>query len=432
MRYLAELRINWRYLAAACIGLGSGFGLNQYVAGVFAPYLLQEFGWTKAQFALTGLTIIVSTIALPIAGRLTDRFGVLRMAPFGVLFVPLFYLAYASMDGAFSHFFLINVLQTLLVASTTTSTVYSRLIAENFDRARGIALSLAACAPAAAAFLLVPVLSGFIETHGWRAGYMLLAAGTAVTGVIALLMVPRGPRADRPARVATGAHGFDYRELLRNPVFRIIVAGVLLANLTHMVMAPQLKLILLDHGMNAETASYMLSLFAFGIMMGRLLCGIALDRFPPAHRRDDRARHPRDRYLHPAVGHPDPADPQRGDPDDRPVDGRRVRRDRLSRDALLPARHLQYRLQLDRDHGRDILGDRGRAAQPDARNDRQLRPLPDRRRDRDADRQRAVPAARALSGGGAGRGLNLSRSVRPPVPRRSAHRVSRPAPSRRL
>ena len=72
MTYLGELRINWRWVAAACVGLGSGFGLNQYVAGTFADHLIREFHWSKSQFALTGLTIIVSMLALPIAGRLTD------------------------------------------------------------------------------------------------------------------------------------------------------------------------------------------------------------------------------------------------------------------------------------------------------------------------------------------------------------------------
>lgn len=279
MAYLGELRTNWRYLAAACVGLASGFGLNQYVAGTFAPHLIREFGWSKSQFALTGLTIIISMISLPIAGRLTDRLGVRRMASFGVALVPLFYLAYSQMSGAFSHFFIINILQTALVASTTTSTVYSRLIAEQFDRARGLGLSLAACSPAAAAAAVMPLLSGFIDDHGWRAGYMLLGAVTAVTGAVMLLLIPRRLAGGTGAH-AHLAHAFDYRGFFRNPIFRIIAAAVLLSNLTHMIMASQLKLVLLDQGRSAETASYMLSLFAIGIMLGRLACGLALDKFP--------------------------------------------------------------------------------------------------------------------------------------------------------
>jgi MFS family permease len=280
MSYLGELRINWRYVGAACVGLGSGFGLNQYVAGTFADHLIGEFGWSKSQFALTGLTIIISMIALPITGRLTDRFGVMRIAPIGVALTPLFYLAYAAMPGSFAIFFAINVVQTALVGATTTSTVYSRLIAERFLRARGMALSLAACSPAAAAAVIIPLLSGFIESHGWRAGYLMLAGGTAITGLIAMLLVPRGPRAAAEPTTASAKQPFHYREIFANRAYQIIVAGVLLANITHMVMAPQLKLMLLEHGLSGELAASMLSLFAVGIMIGRLGCGVALDRFP--------------------------------------------------------------------------------------------------------------------------------------------------------
>ena len=281
MSYLGELRINWRYVGAACVGLGSGFGLNQYVAGTFADHLIGEFGWSKSQFALTGLTIIISMLALPIAGRLTDRFGVMQVAPVGVALTPLFYLAYAAMPGSFAIFFAINVVQTALVGATTTSTVYSRLIAERFVRARGMALSLAACSPAAAAAVIIPLLSGFIESHGWRAGYLVLAGSTAITGMIAMLLVPRGLRATAEPTTASAKQPFHYREIFANRAYQIIVAGVLLANVTHMTMAPQLKLMLLEHGLTAERAAGMLSLFAFGIMIGRLGCGVALDRFPP-------------------------------------------------------------------------------------------------------------------------------------------------------
>jgi MFS family permease len=47
-----------------------------------------------------------------------------------------------------------------------------------------------------------------------------------------------------------------------------------------MVQSSQLKLILLDRGMAPTLATSMLSLYATGIIGGRLICGLALDRFP--------------------------------------------------------------------------------------------------------------------------------------------------------
>ena len=47
-----------------------------------------------------------------------------------------------------------------------------------------------------------------------------------------------------------------------------------------MVMASQLQLILLDRGTTSAAAASMVSLYAAGIVIGRLCCGLALDRFP--------------------------------------------------------------------------------------------------------------------------------------------------------
>ena len=44
MGYLAELRVNWRPLLAAMIGLGSGYATTYYVTSIMAPELIAEFG----------------------------------------------------------------------------------------------------------------------------------------------------------------------------------------------------------------------------------------------------------------------------------------------------------------------------------------------------------------------------------------------------
>src|SRR3954464_8946669 len=82
--YLGELRLNWRYLGAACLGLGSGYFFMTYIANIFTPHLLTAFGWSKAQISAMGATVILSMICQPVAGRLTDVLGARTMALVGV------------------------------------------------------------------------------------------------------------------------------------------------------------------------------------------------------------------------------------------------------------------------------------------------------------------------------------------------------------
>jgi MFS family permease len=50
--------------------------------------------------------------------------------------------------------------------------------------------------------------------------------------------------------------------------------------LSFTLQTTQLKVILLDRGIDSATGSMMISLFVSSTVVGRLLCGIALDRFP--------------------------------------------------------------------------------------------------------------------------------------------------------
>jgi predicted MFS family arabinose efflux permease len=278
--YLGELRQNWRYAAAAMIGMGFGYSLFFYAGSIFAPPLIGEFGWSKAQFALLGTILLVNLVCLPAVGRLTDMFGVRRIAAVGIVAGPLLFVALSMIGGSFAVFLALNFAMAILFGTTTSSTVFGRLVAQRFDRARGLALSLMACAPAAAAAIATPVLGNVIDTHGWRAAYVALAVLTALTCSFALVLIPRDDPDDRNAPRANGPALRDYPEIFRAPTFWVLIAAMLLCNLTTMVFLSQLKLILGDRAVDSTTSTWMVSLYVTGMLVGRFLCGLALDRFP--------------------------------------------------------------------------------------------------------------------------------------------------------
>lgn len=278
MSYLSELRVNWRFVTAAAIGLGSGHMFNMYLASIFAPHLLGEFGWTKAQFALIGLTILSGAIFMPIAGRITDNFGTRKAATIGVIASPIIYVLLATMTGSFVWFMLLSMLQLMLVGSFTTLMVYNRLVASQFVQTRGLALAITACTPSITAAAAAPLLSIFIEQEGWRAGYFALAAVVALGGVAALLMIPAGGGDSGGGEHRSIAH--DYPALIRDRAFQILCVSKLLCAVTLMVFTAQLQLILLDRGMKPEEAALLISVYAMATIGGRILGGLALDRFP--------------------------------------------------------------------------------------------------------------------------------------------------------
>ena len=280
MTYFGEIRTNWRFLLAAALGQAAGYSLVNYISNVFTPHLIKAFDWSRSEIALIGATAFLGILAQPIAGRLTDAFGVRRMALVGVVVAPLIFLGLSAMTGSLFLYFLLYLIQIVVVGGTTSATIYSRLIAQSYNRARGIALAIAACAPAAVGAAAVPFLSGYIDSHGWRAGYVAVAAGTAVVGFLALALIPAST--DRSPSVGRVGHdpSTRYGVILRNPAFLLIVAGMILCNLQFTMQTSQLKVILLDRGITSAVGSSAVALFASSVIIGRLLCGVALDRLP--------------------------------------------------------------------------------------------------------------------------------------------------------
>ena len=280
MNYLGEIRANWRYLMGASIGQAGGYYFITYVTNVLTPHLIHQFGWTASDIALVGTTAFASILSQPLAGRVADALGVRRMAMIGVISTPLVLLGLSSMTGALSLFFVLSLLQIVVLGGTTTAPVYSRLIAYRFERARGIALAIAACTPAALAAILIPFLSDLVDANGWRTGYIALAAYTAAAGVTALLLIPAGVDRGGSAGRVSSDQPKDYGAIVRNRAFQLIVVSFVLCNLAITLQTTQLKVMLLDRGTDSATGTFAVTLYAFSVLVGRICCGLALDRFP--------------------------------------------------------------------------------------------------------------------------------------------------------
>ena len=220
MTYFGELRTNWRFLAAAAIGQAAGYSLVNYISNIFTPHLMKEFGWSRSDFALVGTMSLLGILAQPIAGRLADAYGVKRMAMIGVVCAPLIFFGLSMMTGSLSQYFLLTVVQMVVVGGSTTAVIYSRLVAQRFDRARGVALAIAACAAPAAAAACVPFLAEFIDANGWRAGYVVVAILVAMGGAIALWLIPAGADVHRGVGILGHNPVRDYGAIARDPAFR--------------------------------------------------------------------------------------------------------------------------------------------------------------------------------------------------------------------
>jgi predicted MFS family arabinose efflux permease len=198
-------------------------------------------------------------------------------AGLGFIVLPLGHLAFAAMNGDIRIFFTIWVVQNAF-GMLTSAFVYSRVIVERFDGARGLALALATSAPPLAGAIAAPLIGAIIDAEGWRTAYLVLAAVTAIGGIFSISFLGRGAGAAEREKSPTLTLR-EFGALLRNPVLLLAVGGMLFVNIPQGFASSQLKLVVMDSGAPSATATWMVSLYATGVLIGRFLAGLALDRF---------------------------------------------------------------------------------------------------------------------------------------------------------
>ncbi len=277
--YFREIRLNWHALLSGAFGMALGSALSHYTLSLFGPAMIKDLGWTKAQFALIGSVPILTMVLIPVAGRYTDRFGTRVAAITGFLGVPLGFLAMSQMSGNLIEYFAIYLAQHVF-GILTTSLVFCRVVVERFDAARGIALSAIMSAPPLAGAIAAPLLGGVIAEDGWRSGYLAMAGITAVGGIIAISLMRANSARPGPREAKSGTIKLSRAEffgLIRNPMLLMIIGGMLLVNIPQSFANSQLKLVAMGKGIADVDATWMVSLYAIGVMVGRFLTGIALD-----------------------------------------------------------------------------------------------------------------------------------------------------------
>ncbi len=285
---IAEWRANGRIVAGAAIGMGTGVALYALLSSLFITSFTQEFGWSRGDMSLAGAAaFIAGALAIGIIGRALDRVGFRKVALVCVPMVALVYLGLTLMNGSFALYVALLVVAGIF-GGGTGAIVYTRPVVAVFDRQRGLALAVAASGTSLAAIAVAPILANAIETYGWRSGAYALILVTLFVGLpLALALIGRVreqrvteeaelPIAGAPLPVAD----VTLKEALRGRAFWLLAGALVAVNIPGSGVVSQLAPIITDKGLSETTAGIALSIYSAGLLTGRLLTGVALDRVP--------------------------------------------------------------------------------------------------------------------------------------------------------
>ncbi|MDB5714475.1 MAG: hypothetical protein JWO15_1872 [Sphingomonadales bacterium] len=270
-------------ICAAAIGITTGVTATLfYSLGIFIPALQESFGWARGDISLS---ITVATLGLfmagAIAGRLADRFGAAVVGATSLVLYAIIVLALALFANTLAEFW-IGYFLAALVGAGSTPIVLVRPIITAFRAHRGLALGIALTGGGLAGFWVPLFAQHVITGYGWRWGYAALAATALVAAPIIWTGLRTGQRGTATAKNLVPETGMTASEARRTITFWTlsIAAFAMASGVAGLVV--HLVPLFRDLGSDAMSAARLASVVGISSVLGRIVIGIALDRFRPA------------------------------------------------------------------------------------------------------------------------------------------------------
>lgn len=279
---LAEWRKHWPLVAATMMGMSLAALLSSVFGVMLAP-LEEEFGWSRAEISSGPAVVSVMGLFLATpAGYLIDRLGARAC---GILVVGLSCVSIVAMSmigDSLWHWWAAWAI--FGICGSFTSTVWLAPVSTIFHAGRGLAIAITISGTGISMALAPGIAEYFVQNHGWRSGFLALAAiWLVMTMPLVLAFVPRRtPPAD--AMDEAGAPdiqgvGLTPREGFASPTLYILFFASLVSAMTGVALILNLVPVLTFTGLTRIDAVAIAGSMGLASIIGRVVGGFLMDRF---------------------------------------------------------------------------------------------------------------------------------------------------------
>lgn len=194
------------------------------VLGMNMPEWEAEFGWTRAVISAGGsLALITMAIVAPLSGFAIDRYGPKKLlfVGLGCICTGTFLLPYMSRTWEFFLYFgVISAIGFGVVAIHVITTI----IAQHFDKHRGLATGLATAGATGGQLAAVPLFAVLLEDYGWRDTYLYFAYGTVALLLLVIFSLRNNHHSMKTEqdKKKAGKLPQSIARLIKSPIFHIL------------------------------------------------------------------------------------------------------------------------------------------------------------------------------------------------------------------
>lgn len=296
----AELdnRIYYGYwlVVAAFIAQFISVGMYSYVLGSFMTPMIEELGWSRADFTLTRTIgqLVMALVGLFVGVRI-DRYGGRPVMLIGTTILAITLVLHSLIESLLMWWLLNGVLLTAgcaMVGNLVVNVTLSKWFVIN----RGKAIAFAAMGVSFGGVVLTPAATWMIDTIGWRPSWIWLGAIAAVTLYPVALFMRRAPEDHglnpdglSNAEVAAGgnaqslaedANAYTRGEALRSISFYALVVAFGFFTINIVVLVLHTVPYLTDYGFSRTEAALGMLVASVPAMASKPVWGYLIDRSP--------------------------------------------------------------------------------------------------------------------------------------------------------
>ncbi len=285
----SEFRNGWKVLLAGVVGVTLGASPIPFnLIGFTVAPLSAEFGWSRTEIILPATIYgLIASLMAPVFGWLSDRHGVRKVALWSVFGFALALAAVALTPTANSTFTLLFYygLWCLIgfIGIGSTPITWSRAVNLWFFHHRGLALGILLLGTSLATFFVPKLAVWATEEFGWRNMFAIVALLPLFISLPVAWLFFREPRPEETPKALTTSDGIILGMTLTQALkgYRFYVMWISIAIVAGCYSGAFINMpaILMDDGMEAQTAASIMGVLGVGIFVGRILTGALLDRF---------------------------------------------------------------------------------------------------------------------------------------------------------
>jgi MFS family permease len=250
----------------------------------------KELGWSATQFSFAVTILLWSgAAAVPMLGHWIDRIGARPVILTGTCMTGLATLAVARVHTLWTFYVCLGLVGVFAASSVG----YSKVIGSLFTRHRGKALALLSVESSLATAFAPQLIRVLQDSFGWR-GVFVAFGGLILATVPLLYYFLEEPGAEAASRGISRTHraapllqaqaldGPPVRQVLRAPVFWLLLAAFALSSVPVAAITIFLVPILMNLGYSPAEAAAFLSVLAVASALGMIAGGCLLDSIPTA------------------------------------------------------------------------------------------------------------------------------------------------------